>query len=171
MEESDARAEGEEMITSRHQAHLLFYPPLLTTVRTGLGSRSPFVHAGPPFVSAGSSFPSTGTGSPFVFTHSGSPFASTGTGPQALVDTTGLYELGYRHAPLPLPSLSTGSSGSVTPFGVIPTPLARNRKNLRHHFIANICRRWERTEHDGPPPLPLSCMRNNGRGGVGVGVG
>ena len=108
-EELDTRTQGEEMITSRHQAHLLFYPPLLTPVHTGPGSRSPFVHTGSPLVSAGSLSPSTGTGSPFVSTHSGSPFASTGTGPQAPVDTAGLYQLSYRHAPLALSSLSTGS--------------------------------------------------------------
>ena len=98
----------------------------------------PPVYAWSPFVSARSPFPSTGPGSPFVSTHSGSPFASTGTGPQALVDTAGLYELGYRHAPLPLPSLSTGSSGSVPPFGVISIPLARNMLELRLQVLKEL---------------------------------
>ena len=70
-------------------------------------------------------------GSPFVSAHPRSPFASTSTGPQVLVDTAGLYEFGYRRAPLPLSSLSTGSSGSAPPFGVIPIPLARNMLELR----------------------------------------
>ena len=51
--------------------------------------------------------------------HSGSPFASTGTGPpfaQASIDTAGLYELGYRHAPLRLFSLPMGSSGLQVPY-------------------------------------------------------
>ena len=43
-EESNAWMEGEEMITSPHQADLLFYPPQLMPVYSSPGSRSPFVH-------------------------------------------------------------------------------------------------------------------------------
>ena len=137
-EESDAWTEGAEMTTSPHQARLLFCPPLLMPLHTSPGSRSPFVHTESTFVSAGSLFPSTGTGSPFVSTHSGSPFASTGTGPEAPVDTAGLYEFGYRHAPLPLSSLSTASSGFVPPLGVIPIPLARNMLELRPLVLEEV---------------------------------
>ncbi|KIJ99298.1 hypothetical protein K443DRAFT_175234 [Laccaria amethystina LaAM-08-1] len=72
-------------------------------------------------------FSSTRTGPPFVSTHSSSPFASTGTGPpfaQTPIDTAGLYELGYRHASLPLSALPTGTSGPVPPFCAIPIPLS-----------------------------------------------
>ena len=59
------------------------------------------------FISAISPLPLTGTGSPFVSTDSGLSFASTGTGPtfaHTPIDTAGLYALGYRYAPPPLPS-------------------------------------------------------------------
>ena len=51
-EESDTWTEGEETIKSAHQARLLTYPPLLTPVHTGSGSRSPFVPTDSPFVCA-----------------------------------------------------------------------------------------------------------------------
>ena len=57
----------------------------------------------------------SGLCSPFLFT--GSPVTP------ASIDTAGLYEFGYCHAPLPLSSLPMGSSGSVPPFCVILTLL------------------------------------------------
>ena len=68
-------------------------------------------------------------------THSGLPFASTGTGPpfaQASIDTAGLYELGYRHAPLCLSFLPIGSSGSVPPFSAIPITLGVGDPGQQH---------------------------------------
>ena len=107
-EASDTRTEGEETIKSPHQARLLPYPPLLTPVHTGSGSRSPFLS----------------TGSPFVPTP---------------MDATGLYELGYRHAPLPLSS----SSASIPPFSAIPIPLGVGGPGQQQHARAR------------PLPLPL----------------
>jgi len=102
-EESNTRTEGEETIKSPHQARLLPYPPLLTPVHTGSGS---------------------GSRSPFVST--GSPFAP------ASMDAAGLYELGYRHVPLPLSSVPTGSSGSTSPFVAIPIPLGVGGPGQQH---------------------------------------
>jgi len=102
-EESNTQTEGEETIKSPHQARLLPYPPLLTPVHTGSGS---------------------GSRSPFIST--GSPFAP------ASMDAAGLYELGYRHAPLPLSSLPTGSSGSTSPFVPIPIPLGVGGPGQQH---------------------------------------
>ena len=96
-EDSNARTEGEETIKLPPQARLLPYPPLLTPVHTGSGSRSPFLSTG-------------------------SPFAPTP------MDAAGLYELGYRHAPLPL---SSSSSGSRSPFGAIPIPLGVGQQHAR----------------------------------------
>ena len=48
-EESDVRTEGEATIKSPPQARLLPYPPLLTPIHTGSGSRSPFLSTGSPF--------------------------------------------------------------------------------------------------------------------------
>ena len=101
-EESDARTEGEETIKSPPQARLLPYPPLLTPVHTGSGSRSPFLSTG-------------------------SPFAPT------QMDAAGLYELGYRHAPLPL---SSSSSSSGPPFGAIPIPLGVGGPGPQQHARA-----------------------------------
>ncbi|KIJ97341.1 hypothetical protein K443DRAFT_681613 [Laccaria amethystina LaAM-08-1] len=103
-EGSDTRTEGEETIKSPHQARLLPYPPLLTPVHTGSGSRSPFISTGSPFAPASIS-----------------------------MDAAGLYELGYRYAPLPLSSLPTGSSGPVPPpFGAIPIPLGVGGPGQQH---------------------------------------
>ena len=98
-EESDTRTEGEETIKLPHQARLLPYPPLLTPVHTGSGSRSPFLSTGPPFA----------------------PIP---------MDAAGLYELGYRHAPLPL---SSSSSGSGPPFNAIPIPLGVGGPGQQQH--------------------------------------
>ena len=56
------------------------------------------------------------SGSRSAFVSTGSPFAP------ASMDTAVLYELGYRHVPLPLSSLPMGSLGSL-PLNVIPTAL------------------------------------------------
>ena len=67
--------------------------------------------------------------------HSGSPFASTSTGPpfaQASIDAAGLYEPGYRHAPLCLSFLPIGSSGSVPPFSAIPITLGVGDPGQQH---------------------------------------
>ena len=115
-EASDTRTEGEETIKSPHQARLLPYPPLLTPVHTGSGSRSPFLSTG-------------------------SPFAPTP------MDAAGLYELGYRHAPLPLSS----SSGSGPPFGVIPIPLGVGGPGQQQHGRA---RPLPLPPHNGQQLLP-----------------
>jgi len=102
--EPDARTEREETIKSPHQACLLPYPPLLTPVHSGSGS---------------------GSRSPFI--SSGSPFAP------ASIDRAGLYELRYRHVPLPLSSLPTGFSGPVpSPFVAIPIPLGVGGPGQQH---------------------------------------
>ena len=48
------------------------------------------------------------------------------------MDAAGLYELGYRHVPLPLSSLPTGSSGSTSPFVAIPIPLGVGGPGQQH---------------------------------------
>ena len=67
---------------------------------------------------------SSGSRSPFVST--GLPFAP------ASMDTGGLYEFGYCHAPLPLSSLPMGSSVSVPPFRGISTPLGVGGPGQQH---------------------------------------
>ena len=130
-EDSDTRTEGEGTIKSPHQARLsphqarlLPYPPLLTPVHTGSGSRSPFLSTGSPFLSTGS------------------PFAPTP------IDAAGLYELGYRHAPLPL---SSSSPGSGPPFGAIPIPLGVGGPGQQHHARA---RPLPLPPHNGQQLLP-----------------
>ena len=64
---------------------------------------------------------SSGSHSPVLST--GLPFAPTP------MDAAGLYELGYRHAPLPL---SSSSSGSGPPFSAIPIPLGVGGPGQQH---------------------------------------
>ena len=69
----------------------------------------------------------TGSGSHSPFLSTGPPFAPTP------MDAAGLYELGYRHAPLPL---SSSSSGSGPPFGAIPIPLGVGGPGQQQHVRA-----------------------------------
>ena len=122
--ESGTRTEGEETIKSPHQAHLSPHQPRLLPYPPLLTP----VHAG------------SGSRSPFLST--GSPFAPTP------MDAAGLYELGYRHAPLPL---SSSSSGSGPPFGAIPIPLGVGGPGQQQHARA---RPLPLPPHNGQQLLP-----------------
>ena len=104
-EESDTQTEGEATIKSPHQARLSPHQARLLPYPPLLTP----VHTG------------SGSRSPFLST--GSPFAPTP------MDAAGLYELGYRHAPLPL---SSSSPGSGPPFGAIPIPLGVGGPGQQH---------------------------------------